>query len=232
MIKIIKDKRGDDIAVLTNDTHISRWVEESGELCHDRTVRERIVKHIKHGDVVIDLGANIGDHTIAYAQAVGLSGAVYAFEPRYDAFACLMVNMSRFPQVTCAPFAIGDDMHLSFLNYTPNAGASHVGGGPKDGGHYDPIVITSLDNLDFPQVNFIKLDIEGSEFMALKGARSTIIRCRPIILCELNSGALNRYDADVGDIINFLEREDYRMELLDPNHNIDMEQTDALFFPK
>jgi hypothetical protein len=58
-------------AVLENDQWISRWAEEEGRLDHDQNMLPLILKHIYRGDTVVDVGAFIGDHTIAYSEKVG-----------------------------------------------------------------------------------------------------------------------------------------------------------------
>lgn len=57
--------------VLADDTHLSKWVEEHGRLDHDEAIAS-IVEHIPQGGVVVDAGASLGDHTIAYARKVGV----------------------------------------------------------------------------------------------------------------------------------------------------------------
>ena len=67
------------IAILENDTHISKWVEESGKLDHDQNDIPLILKYINEGDTVVDCGAFIGDHTIAYLnrRSVNPEGGCY-----------------------------------------------------------------------------------------------------------------------------------------------------------
>lgn len=55
--------------IIDGDTHISKWVEETGRLGHDQDLLPRILKLIRPGDVVVDVGAFIGDHTFDYGVA-------------------------------------------------------------------------------------------------------------------------------------------------------------------
>src|SRR5262249_37578392 len=77
-----------DIWVLEGD-QISNWVEQEGRLDHDQNFLPGILEHIKPGDTVIDVGAFIGDHTVAYAAK---AKKVIAFEPNPLAFECLKYN--------------------------------------------------------------------------------------------------------------------------------------------
>ncbi len=98
-MKLITGKNGESIAVIEFDSHISSWVEEAGRLCHDSMVHESILPLIKEGDWVVDAGAYIGDHTIAYAEKVGSRGRVIAFEINPPALECLKHNAVLYPQI-------------------------------------------------------------------------------------------------------------------------------------
>ena len=84
-----------EIHVLEGD-QISGWVEETGHLDHDQNFLPKILEHIKAGDTVVDAGAFIGDHTIAYATRAGRRGKVLAFEPNEKAAECLRHNLELY----------------------------------------------------------------------------------------------------------------------------------------
>ena len=112
-----------NIAVLENDSHISRWVEETGKLDHDEYSLPIILKHIKEGDYVVDAGAFIGDHTVAYVKAVGSTGRVYAFEPNLSAYECLVYNC---PSAITIKAGLSNKPSSQFLSVAENAGASRI----------------------------------------------------------------------------------------------------------
>lgn len=181
------------IAVIEGDTHISRWVEESGRLDHDEYALPIILDHIKEGDWVVDAGAFIGDHTRAYLDKVKTSGRVFAFEPNPNAFECLVHNC---PEARCEPFGLSDLEGSAGLLVNENGGASRL----YDG---DSITIVKLDNYDLPKLDFLKLDVEGWELKALRGAESTIDIHRPVMWIEINKGALNEQGVEPKDVIKF-----------------------------
>jgi FkbM family methyltransferase len=189
------------IAVIEGDTHISKWVEESGRLDHDQYALPIILQHIKKGDAVVDAGAFIGDHTKAYIDKVGPNGTVYAFEPNRKAFKCLTHNC---PTARYVNAGLGIKKEMLGMVFSENAGASHI----IDGG--DNAAIIDLDEYKFKRVDFIKLDIEGFETFALIGAAGTIKRCRPIMWIEVNSGALERAGSSVGELYNIITELDYK----------------------
>ena len=177
--------------VLKEDTHLSRWVEQGKRLDHDTPVLEKLQQYLKPGTWVFDLGAAIGDHTLFYANAVGPKGTVVAFEPHPIQFECLKRNC---PKALCLPCAVGETEGQSMLFHQP---------GPVAGSRLiDPALqwpgsmvrqITLDQNCVFGgHISFMKIDIEGCEPAALRGAYRTIQRHQPAIWMEINPIALER----------------------------------------
>ena len=90
-----------------NDTFIGRSLEFYGEWCEFEIVLMRQL--IKLGDIVIDAGANIGTHTVAFANLVGSTGIVHAFEPQGRHFMMLAGNaaLNAVENVFCHQKAAG-----------------------------------------------------------------------------------------------------------------------------
>jgi len=195
------------ICILDNDTYLSKWVQGQGHLImHQDVALQRNLRLIKPGDVVVDGGAALGDHTAAYLQAVGPSGYVFAFEPNKEYVHCLSRN---------CPGAIWYDRALWFehawlrmdIEEVGNIGAGFIS---KDGQRH--VEAVALDWLDLTRCDFIKLDVEGSELEALQGAVDTIKRCRPIIQCEINPPLLKKFGHTPEDVEAWLKVRGYRTE--------------------
>jgi FkbM family methyltransferase len=196
-------------AVLEGDTHLSKWVEESGDIQHHQQYDKRFREFgLAAGDTAVDIGACIGDTTIPMAEVVGHEGRVYAFEPNPLAFACLVYNTHRYPQVTCYPYALGSSVaEVVNIRLCPNIGASHIGGG----GLGYMAVLTTLDFFEISGVRFIKIDVEGFEVNALRGAESTIRVSRPALMVETAVHG-DRYGVDQRQILyKWLEDRDYKV---------------------
>lgn len=191
-----------NVAILDEPDQLCRWVEEAGRLCHDDGVAIYYLPHIKPGDVVIDAGAAIGDHTIAYANATGNPANVHAFECNPKMLECLRHNC---PGVHVYPFALANDVKwMCFLeNDQGNAGASYVD--RNDISSDDIVPAITLDCLHLPRVDFIKWDIEGSEVTAIRGAVSTIKRFRPKMIVEIYDAHLKRAGSSSREIEGILE---------------------------
>src|SRR5688572_13750228 len=111
---------GNGLAVIEGDTHVSHWVQESGRLDHDQNMLPVILPYIRPGDWVLDVGAFIGDHTIAYLDAVR-EGTVLAFEPNPEAFRCLRWNCKKSINFN---MGLSDKNEILDIKLNPNAGAS------------------------------------------------------------------------------------------------------------
>lgn len=215
-------------AVLEQDTHVSKWVEESGKLCHDGNVGRFILPLIKKGDWVIDGGANIGDHTVAYAEAVGPSGKVWAFEPQPEVYECLLFNVSNHPNVFPMPLGLSVDCDsMPFALDPKNRGASHIA---TAGAADHSIACITIDSLDLLKLDFIKLDLEGWEFYALEGGSKTIARCKPIIVMEVSRHS-ERYGVKRKAIFEWLKVADYNFRALNPKDALGDDQFDLLCEP-
>jgi FkbM family methyltransferase len=144
------------------------------------------VYRFQTADTVIDCGANVG----TFCRQAIRAGArrVIAFEPDCENVACLRENMAdavvagRVTVVEKGVWSKPDRLWLSSKS-TAHPGSSTVCAEPDDEGYY--IDLTTIDSvveeLRLEKVDFLKMDIEGAEVEALKGARRTIERFRPVI---------------------------------------------------
>lgn len=183
------------LAVIEGDTHISQWVIDSRKLDHDEYSLGAILPFIEEGDWVVDAGAFIGDHTIAYLKKVGGTGKVFAFEPNPAAYSCLCHNCPDAVTFNC-----GLSNQESVANYHPdqNAGAGHLSHGTGD------IKLMTLDSLNLRRCDFLKIDVEGWEYEALKGAEKTILVNKPVMWIEINEGSLARNNRLPYDILSYV----------------------------
>ena len=166
---------------------------KSLEVYHEFSEGEvAVFRHfVKKGHVVLDIGANLGAHTVFFGKKVGLKGEVHAFEPQRILYQMLCGNMAlnNIVRGYCYLAAVGDhDGAVRVPQITPwetyNYGRLNV----EDHEIGDDVELMTVDGIHFPQVDFIKIDVEGMEEQVLLGAESTIARSRPIIYTENNPG--------------------------------------------
>ena len=218
----------DGIATVEGDTHIGKWVRDTGKLCHDTGLFMDLWPALHaagYGPLrtIVDAGAFIGDHTAEYARQ---AKRVLAFEPNPVAFDCLEHNMQSFDNVECYPLGLSEgNSYTASLHACDNVGASHV---TDDGA--GRICLAPLDQYELDDLDFIKLDIEGMEPAALRGASGTMQLCRPAVLVEINHGALARIGYHPDDILGLLEDWKYRCRPFRGSYRDP--QWDALCLPK
>jgi len=209
------------IAVIEGDTHISKWVEQSGSLDHDQNTLPLLTRYIPKGGTVVDIGAFIGDHTLHYANCVGATGSVVALEPNPLAFECLAHNMAAHKQVTCLNVGASDSSHTIGIEADANAGATYAN---EDGA----IPCLPLDSLYLAACHFIKMDCEGFEVRALHGSFHTIRMHKPVMLIEVNEGALKRQGKDPFDIFEILGECGYKYRNIYPSQAMEGDQYDII----
>jgi FkbM family methyltransferase len=215
---------GNGIAVIEGDL-ISKWVEENGRLDHDLSAVPIITSHIKNDTNVIDIGAFIGDHTIAYAKKT--KGKVYAFEPNKKAFECLLHNMMTLDNVTCYNVALG--LHNGRVNM--NEDESNIGANFLTYNENGDVSIVKLDEYNFTDIGLIKIDAEGFEIDILKGAKQTIDTNRPILVIEVNKGALERNGANEAKLFELLKELKYNCENIYKGQKMEGDQYDIICKP-
>lgn len=136
------------------------------------------------GDYVIDGGGCTGDTAAVFSNAVGPAGSVFSFDPVANHLAILEHNAGQFPHrnVKVMPFGVSDKVVLGepivLESYAPGFSSAN---------HAVPLrsVDYLVDTREIEKVDFIKLDVEGAEVEALRGARQSILRFKPKLAISL-----------------------------------------------
>jgi len=141
-----------------------------------------IEANVSPGDLVLDVGANIGNHTLYLAAIANCK--VTSFEPNTSLVEALRrsVEINQLGErVTLMPFGVG---HAAGKGHFAAIMEDNLGGQSIDIGEGD-IRIVALDELEFPErVRLIKIDVEGMELPVLEGAVNLIDQDRPLIYVE------------------------------------------------
>ena len=136
---------------------------------------------VRPGDVVVDGGGCWGETALWFAHQAGEAGRVVTYEFEPANLARLRANLERNPdyarRITVEERALWDrsDESLSFASNGPGTVVG-TGTGANGGGG---VLTRAIDDLDVPRVDFLKLDVEGAELRALRGAEGVIRRDRP-----------------------------------------------------
>jgi FkbM family methyltransferase len=173
-------------------------------------------KLVEPGGVVWDIGANIGLYSVLSGKLVGRSGEVHAFEPSPVAHGVsvehvklnelsgiCIVSQTAVSEIDCGvvPFGIVDEEGVDPTNRL----------GTKIGKTID-VPTASLDGLmsrSKRAPDFIKMDIEGAEVFALRGATDVMTKYRPVILLAVHPMFLPEFGCEVQEIASIVSKRDY-----------------------
>jgi FkbM family methyltransferase len=165
---------------------------------------------LQPGDVFVDGGANVGLFSLVAARRVGPSGRVLAFEPvpRLAAAARANARLNGFDWIEVDTRALSDSEGDSELVELAGGLSSFAPGHP--GGVARRVATARLDSVVHAgPVRLVKLDVEGAEVKALRGARRLLERDRPDLLLEVEPGHLERQGCTPGEIDELLDRLGY-----------------------
>ena len=133
-----------------------------------------LMNELKPGDVIYDVGANIGDYTEKFAQCVGIKGSVVAFEPSPDAAAKIRIRCQGHSHVQVLQIALADQNTTMALNLgeSSDSPVNSLAIENARGKSIDvPVAraesLVSRENLRKP--NLIKIDVEGFEPEVIAG---------------------------------------------------------------
>ena len=178
------------------DTYVGRSLDLYGEWCVSEVAMFR--KIVKEGDVVLDVGANIGAFTVPLANMVGPRGAVVAFEPQRQVYQLLTANVALNELTNCWTYHKGVGEQGGSI-VTPKVNYSVPGnfGGIslleeerwQERGPTEVVEVVRLDDVNRVLTkcpSFVKIDVEGMEVDVVRGGMEMIQKCKPVIHVENN----------------------------------------------
>ena len=170
-----------------HDIYVGRSLDLYGEYSEGET--EMFGQIVQGGDLVIEVGANIGTSTVWFGKQVGATGGVLAFEPQRSVFQmlCANVSLNALINVSCFQQAVGvarSSINVPMLdpNAPNNFGGLELGSSSSPRGQQVPLI--RLDDLPLLRCKLLKVDVEGMELPVLQGAAGMIQRLRPILYVE------------------------------------------------
>ena len=189
---------------------------------------------LKSADTVFDIGAHIGEYSIIAARIVGNAGRVHAFEPNPNLYKVLQRNLELNAIDNCIPnsVALADRHGELLLDAAGDPSEGHIRNDDSNAsaGKSFRVKVVTLDDywsaIGRPKVNFIKMDIEGAELLALKGAVQLLSAHEEIVLLgEALEHTTRRFGYDFQELNNFLRSLGF--QLFDLQHLL-MRQITAL----
>ena len=176
-------------------------------------IAKLLTDYAKEGTTAIDMGAYIGTHAMTLVDAVGKKGKVHIFEPQPWAYNGILKTLARNKIKNANVHNVGISDKKSSLKFcSDSSGSSSICSERRPSKKvwpeiYDIPVIT-LDSLKIKNVSVMKIDVEGHELNALKGAKKTILDSKPVIVIEI----WRRRGTRLKDITAFLKTINYTIK--------------------
>jgi FkbM family methyltransferase len=204
-LKAFKDE-GAQLRITGGELVGKNWVRFMSTFCdqyidgsYERPIQQALAKYLRPGMVFYDVGANGGFFSLLGAQLVGPSGTVISFEPHpQTARQCrAQIDANGFRNVTVVTAAVSDKVGTHKFS----DGEFSVMRSLQDAETAPKTIIVKTTTLDheiskFPPPDVLKIDIEGAEIDALRGADILLTEKKPIFLVEVHSNELAiQYDA-------------------------------------
>ena len=182
--------------------------------------QQLFARTVKSGDIVFDIGANVGFYTLLASTLTGPNGHVFAFEPVPSnvSFMQAHLRLNRVTNVTVIEEAVSDSSGVASFADGSSRCTGHLA---LEGGYQ--VRTVSLDELvssrKLPVPDCMKIDVEGAEMLVLSGARSLLRDAHPVIFLATHSPDLHK------QCCQFLQSLGYQLQSVDARS---LEQTDEV----
>lgn len=179
-----------------------------------------LIKNLKKDEIFYDIGANFKFYILLAQELIGQKeGEIHSFEPLPKIFALLKENalINKYKNTYLNNLALSDK--IGIINFCDRTPQGHSGGSTivfdfyNKKGNIIKVQSTTLDNyINFHKVpTLMKIDVEGAEYLVLKGGEKTVLQYNPTIIMEFTNDELHQ------NAVDFLIKNGYRMFRLDKN---------------
>jgi len=171
----------------SHENYIEREIMTTGRFEADSTAV--VEREVTPGQLVFDVGSNIGYYTMLLADLVGPTGAVHAFEPTAWAYQRSLRNLLMNPRLLDVPVAAHQLGLLARAQEFVSAIESRFSAKVLAHSQPERMRFTTIDaycaDRDITHIDFMKIDVDGHDVGVLRGAERTFAAHRPTLLCEL-----------------------------------------------
>ena len=205
------------------------------------------------GDVILDIGAHFGRYTVPLAHTVGPQGKIFSFEPVESAFKMLsrIVDALKLKNVEVFNCAMGDGETAMQMVIPLKDGVEVQSRAALDSGnrtdadlagcHIQEVDCETIDAFverkQLAKLNFLKCDVEGAEYMVMKGGQKTLRTLAPVVLLEIEARHTEAFDYTPTEIAEFMKSLDYGMYVVNDGKLAEADSTSPdynnyFFIPK
>lgn len=179
--------------------------------------REKLLELIKPGDLIFDIGTNVGEVLLNAARMTGPHGQVYGFEPDpLNLKRCLRnISLNSFKNASVSPEGLGQVVGKSRMVVASprNRGGNRISESPA--AESFTVKISTMDkfveeNL-IEKLDLVKMDVEGFEHRVLKGGDLALKRFRPKMFLEIDDDNLRAQDSSAASLVAHIEGLGYKV---------------------
>jgi FkbM family methyltransferase len=183
----------------------------------EQEIIDALRPYVRENSVVVDVGANFGQMSLIFSDWVGPNGLVYSIEADDYIHHVLSKNVTNNGKSNVRPiFAAAFDTLGKTLLYPRQDFKEHRAYGSYG---LDPtaaegrsVPTITIDSLAIDRdVSVVKVDIQGSDLLALRGARETIAKHKPVIIFEFEEELQHNFGTTLGQYMEFVNSIDYRI---------------------
>ena len=194
--KLVRGRHGVFVAN-ENDLYVGRALIDYGEYAE---IEWRLLeRYVQPSGVVLEIGANIGTHSVAIAKRLGPAGRLIAVEPQPFVFQTLCANLAlnalqNVGALNCGCGSSTTPMSVDAIDYGAPRNFGGVALRPARPGESTSVAMTTLDTLlrDHTRADLVKIDVEGMEQDVLESGRQSIRRLKPVLYVENDRVAQSR----------------------------------------
>ncbi|WP_162243834.1 FkbM family methyltransferase [Pseudorhodoferax sp. Leaf274] len=195
--------------------HIAQYINFDGRYEKDELdyVGRKLERWIA-GKVVLDIGANIGNHTVFFAEK---AAHVFSFEPHPRTFQLLKLNSENFRNVTAYNLGASDcEKQLMAVSPLLNVGATAIVADSDQAGRvsenerkilFNLVAIDDVAELAGADIGFVKIDVEGHELQALHGLSRILSQQKPVVMFEQHGKEI---EGGTSPALDFLRERGYQ----------------------
>lgn len=173
-----------------------------------------VLPYVQKGNIILDVGGNIGQTAMMMALGAGESGHVYSFEPFPHTCSLFQNNLLLNPflqkRVSIIKTAFGAEPGTlkMYADCETNSGANRILPENMNADKTETVPVTTIDlfvqEKALPQLDFIKIDVEGFEMEVLKGAGNTLKKFKPRLFIEVDDNNLKNQGSGATQLSEFI----------------------------
>ena len=201
---------------------------------YEPELRELFRKLINKDDVILDIGANIGYHSLLFSEECGSKGQVYSFEPVKKNYTQMINNiaLNQIQNISPLNFALGNSDINLFIDTEKsglNPGSISLLNVSKTGEEIScKDADKALRSMNIKKIDFIKIDVEGYEWFVLESLKNIIKETRPIIIFEWDINYQANSNISASDFHNYFSSLNYELLLTENKLELKVDDLNAL----